>query len=47
MTEALLYLHEELFMLHADCHSDNFMVKNSGDVILTDFTTARVIGKDG
>ena len=50
MTEALVYLHEKLFMLHADCHGDNFMITtnlNKKDIVLSDFTTARVVGKNG
>jgi serine/threonine protein kinase len=47
MAEAIVYLHEELNMLHADCHADNFMIKNTGEIVLSDFGTARVVGKGG
>jgi serine/threonine protein kinase len=48
MASALKFLAEEAFVLHCDLHDENWRVRESdGQLVLLDFTTGRVIGKDG
>jgi len=47
MLERLAYLHDELNIIHRDLHFDQWFVQEDGSVILTDFTTALILGEGG
>lgn len=48
MTEAVVYLHEKLFMIHRELHLENFIIsKETGEVVLADFSTAKCLGEGG
>ena len=47
MLERLAYLHENLYMVHRDPHFDQWFIQSDDSLILTDFSFAAVLGKDG
>ena len=47
MLKRLAYLHETLYMVHRDPHFNQWFIQDDDSIILTDFTTAAVLGEDG
>jgi hypothetical protein len=48
MADAMRYCSEEVFVLHTDTHSENWRIRDDGQIILLDFTTGRLLKhKDG
>ena len=48
MAEAMRYCSEDIFVLHTDTHSENWRIRDDGQMILLDFTTGRCLKhKDG
>jgi serine/threonine protein kinase len=48
MTEAVVYLHEKLFIIHRELVVENFVInKDNGHIVLTDFCTAKCLGEHG
>ena len=47
MVERLAYLHETAYIMHRDAHFDQWYIQSDGSLILTDFSIAKYLGKDG
>jgi len=46
MAKTVKYLHETHFMMHNDLMINNWSIKKNGDVVLYDFGSAKILGKD-